>query len=114
LASENRIRSIRFDPDVWALIQRTASADGVSASQFVREAAILRAAWLAGVQSQPFTHVLNDEGRLKDALTHLIDAIGPRGEQSDALVRFIDALQDSRFADIKPEARPGRRLPTPG
>lgn len=41
-----RETKIRFGARAWELIQEEARADGVSASQFVRESAIARAAYL--------------------------------------------------------------------
>lgn len=43
-----RATTVRFTDDVWALVDREATAQGISAAQFVRDAALLRAAVLIG------------------------------------------------------------------
>lgn len=40
-----RIQSIRFSERIWLVIQQQASEQGISASQYIREAAIGRAAF---------------------------------------------------------------------
>ena len=42
-----RATTVRFDESLWALLEREARAQGVSAAQFVRDAAILRVASVA-------------------------------------------------------------------
>lgn len=43
-----RATTVRFSEDVWALVEREAAGQGISAAQFVRDAALLRAAVLIG------------------------------------------------------------------
>ena len=45
-----RATTVRFGEDLWLMLEREAAASGVSAAQFVREAAILRLAMLAGMR----------------------------------------------------------------
>lgn len=56
-----RETKIRFGQRAWALIQEEASLDGVSASQFVREAAIARAVYIrAEREPMPVGEAVND------------------------------------------------------
>lgn len=43
-----RATTVRFGEDLWAMLERESARTGVSAAQFVREAAIMRLAALAG------------------------------------------------------------------
>jgi hypothetical protein len=50
-----KVTTVRFSNDLWATIAREAEIAGVSASQFVREAALARAAASAGARGElPF------------------------------------------------------------
>jgi hypothetical protein len=42
-----KVQTIRFSPETWPMIQEQARLSGVSAGQFVREAALVRAFVLA-------------------------------------------------------------------
>src|SRR6476469_7359880 len=43
-----RATTVRFGDDLWTMLEREAGRHGVSAAQFVRDATILRIAYLAG------------------------------------------------------------------
>jgi hypothetical protein len=45
--------TVRFGEDLWAMLERESTRVGVSAAQFVREAAIIRLAMLAGSRGDP-------------------------------------------------------------
>jgi GAF domain-containing protein len=45
--------TVRFGEDLWVMLEREARTLGVSAAQFVREAAIMRVAMLAGSRGDP-------------------------------------------------------------
>ena len=50
-----KVTTVRFTDDLWAAISREAEIAGVSASQFIREAALARAAASAGARGElPF------------------------------------------------------------
>lgn len=48
-----RPRSVKFSDLTWSIIQRQARVEGVSASQYIREAAIMRAFYEAGHDGDP-------------------------------------------------------------
>ena len=52
-----RATTVRFGEDLWALLEREASTQGVSSAQFVRDAAILRLAHLASEREEPETRL---------------------------------------------------------
>src|SRR4051812_4130641 len=43
-----RATTVRFDDALWRLVEREAGHEGVSAAQYVRDAAVLRAAYAMG------------------------------------------------------------------
>ena len=45
-----RATTVRFSDDLWQLVEREATVQGISAAQFVRDAALLRAAALMGAR----------------------------------------------------------------
>jgi hypothetical protein len=45
-----RATTVRFSDDLWQLVEREAGVQGISAAQFVRDAALLRAAALMGAR----------------------------------------------------------------
>jgi hypothetical protein len=50
-----KVTTVRFSDELWATIQAEAELAGVSASQFIREAALARAAAAAGARGEvPF------------------------------------------------------------
>jgi len=51
-----RATTVRFGEDLWAMLEQEAAASGVSVAQFVREAAILRLAMLAGMRGDDAAH----------------------------------------------------------
>jgi hypothetical protein len=48
-----RATTVRFSDDLWRLLEQEASAAGVSAAQFVRDATVLRIAYLMGRRGEP-------------------------------------------------------------
>src|SRR3954454_18729574 len=43
-----RATTVRFDEALWSLVEREAAHEGVSAAQYVRDAAVMRAAYAMG------------------------------------------------------------------
>jgi hypothetical protein len=50
-----RATTIRFTPELWELLQRESSREGVSVAQFVRDAALFRVAYAAGLRREQET-----------------------------------------------------------
>ena len=48
-----RATTVRFSDDLWSLLEQEAAASGVSAAQFVRDATVLRIAYLMGRRGEP-------------------------------------------------------------
>ncbi|HEX8646406.1 MAG TPA: GAF domain-containing protein [Thermoleophilaceae bacterium] len=48
-----RATTVRFSEDLWSLLEQEAAATGVSAAQFVRDATVLRIAYLMGRRGEP-------------------------------------------------------------
>lgn len=48
-----RATTVRFSDDLWGLLEQEAAAAGVSAAQFVRDATVLRIAYLMGRRGDP-------------------------------------------------------------
>lgn len=48
-----RATTVRFSDDLWSLLEQEAAASGVSAAQFVRDATVVRIAYLMGRRGDP-------------------------------------------------------------
>lgn len=48
-----RATTVRFSEDLWSLLEQEAAASGVSAAQFVRDATVMRIAYLMGRRGEP-------------------------------------------------------------
>jgi GAF domain-containing protein len=81
-----RATTVRFGEDLLALLEREAASQGVSAAQFVRDAAILRLAHLAAERDEPETR-LSIERVASGAL---------RPEPSAAPAPVLEAVRDRR------------------
>ena len=47
-----RATTIRFTPELWTLLQREAEREGVSVAQYVRDSALFRVAYSAGLRRE--------------------------------------------------------------
>jgi hypothetical protein len=54
-----KVTTLRFGADLWALLEREAELAGVSVAQYVREAALARAAFAAGTRAGAPEHILS-------------------------------------------------------
>jgi len=92
--------TVRFGEDLWAMLEREARNLGVSAAQFVREAAIMRVAMLAGSRGDPDAEL---------TIADIAARAGTNRSQIDGVVRALAepgrlaALHDSALLDSPPE-----------
>ena len=57
-----RATTVRFSEDLWRLLEREAEREGVSAAQFIRDASVMRAAYLMGRRGEPAYDALSHMG----------------------------------------------------
>jgi GAF domain len=92
--------TVRFGEDLWAMLEREARTLGVSAAQFVREAAIMRVAMLAGSRGDPDAEL---------TIADIAARAGSKHPRADDLARALGlpgrlaALHDSGLLDSPPE-----------
>jgi hypothetical protein len=93
-----RVTTVRFGTELWALLEEEAARDGTSVSQYIREAALARAAAAAshrgdapfGLVSGAAREVVGDDSRadVQMALATLVRA------QTESLRRDATALRE--------------------
>jgi GAF domain-containing protein len=92
--------TVRFGEDLWEMLEREAHALGVSAAQFVREAAIMRVAMLAGSRGDPDAEL---------TIADIAARTQTRSAQPDDVARALAQpgrlaeLQDAALLDSTPE-----------
>lgn len=79
-----RATTVRFSDDLWGLLEQEAAAAGVSAAQFVRDATVMRIAYLMGRRG---------EANIEDALTRIAGA-APREEGPVPPANVLAAVRD--------------------
>jgi hypothetical protein len=62
-----RATTIRFTPELWELLQREAEREQVSVAQYVRDAALFRVAYGAGVRGDREPAAEGDAGTAQTA-----------------------------------------------
>jgi hypothetical protein len=88
-----KVTTVRFGEDLWALLSEEAARAGVSVSQYVREAALARAAFAVGARAEVPAELFGawartaleaeaDPLETRRALDHLVAALG-RARQAD-------------------------------
>jgi GAF domain-containing protein len=92
--------TVRFGEDLWAMLEREARDLGVSTAQFVREAAIMRVAMLAGSRGDPdaeltIADIAARARSTRPRVDELAKALGEPGR--------LAALHDSALVDSPPE-----------
>jgi hypothetical protein len=80
-----KVTTVRFGEDLWALLEFEAARAGVSVSQYIREAALARAAFAAGTRAGVTSDVL---GRWADATVADVDP----AERRAGAERLVAAL----------------------
>jgi GAF domain len=92
--------TVRFGEDLWAMLERESARLGVSAAQFVREAAIMRVAMLAGARGDP-----DAELSIADIASRATGRSRGVPEFADALAEpgRLAALHDAALLDTPPE-----------
>jgi hypothetical protein len=58
-----RVTTVRFGAELWALLEEVAARDGTSVSQYIREAALARAAFTAGSGGVDLTELVASAAR---------------------------------------------------
>lgn len=95
-----RATTVRFGEDLWAMLDQESARAGVSAAQFVREAAILRLAALAGRRGDPKT-----EATIADIAARATE----RGNRESPLAQALAdpgrlaALHEGLLTDAEPD-----------
>ena len=84
--SAMKATTVRFSTDLWALLEAEAARTGVSVAQYVRDAALARAAFAAGARSGAPAALLNDWA------TAAFDAESSGAERRNAARRLATAL----------------------
>ena len=88
-----RATTVRFSEDLWELLEREAARQGISAAQFVREASILRAAFLIGKRGDP---------EAEATIENLARATSPSPRRADEEGDLLEALRaPERLASLR-------------
>jgi hypothetical protein len=99
-----RATTVRFSEDLWSLVEHEASAEGVSAAQFVRDAAVMRAAYLMGRRGDTdLERVLQLLGREDDP--SVVPATPPDVVAEVRSPARLDALRATGLLDSPRERR---------
>ena len=100
-----KVTTLRFGADLWQLLEREAALDGVSVSQYVREAALARAVGAAAVRGEGPLELLA-------GATREVAAAHPDGERRRhtesvlaPIVRFAAAKAAKEASAVQAEAR---------
>jgi Ribbon-helix-helix protein, copG family len=88
-----KVTTVRFGEDLWALLEHEAARAGVSVSQYVREAALARAAFAAGARADVPRGV--PANRARGALDASADDDTKRAS-ADRLIAALGRTQEHR------------------
>lgn len=94
-----RVTTLRFGPDLWELLEREAAAAGISVSQYVREAALARAAASAGARGEVPFNLLTAASREVAVAAEM--PIDHRVDIERALANLARALAKDQRADAR-------------
>lgn len=94
-----KVTTVRFSQDLWDVIAMEAAMSGVSASEFIREAALARAAAAAGARGEmPFNSFRSAATELQRSSNSNADQ---RVEIQDALKQLSRAMAGSIRSDAQ-------------
>ena len=103
-----KVTTVRFGDDLWTAISSEAERAGVSASQFIREAALARAAAAAGARGE----VLFDSAAIREAAIWSEVPDKRQRELENALAALERALAEGVRTDaaaVRAESQQARR-----
>lgn len=107
-----KVTTVRFSQDLWDVIAMEAALAGVSASEFIREAALARAAAAAGSRGDmPFTSFSSAAAELGRASEG--SNADQRAEIHDALAKLSRAMAGSIRSDaeaLRAQSHQARRV----
>jgi hypothetical protein len=93
-----KVTTVRFSQDLWDVVSMEAAMAGVSASEFIREAALARAAAAAGARGDmPFTS-------FSSAATEIQRASGGDGAQRAEIQNALAQLSRAMAGSIRSDA----------
>jgi hypothetical protein len=93
-----KVTTVRFGADLWGLLETEAAHAGVSASQYIREAALARAAAAAAARGEgPFELLA---GAVREVMRHELDpAKRIEVERALAVLARLTAIERVRDAE---------------
>jgi hypothetical protein len=123
-----KVTTLRFGRDLWQLLEREAGRVGTSVSQYVREAALARAAAAAGARGEsPFDLLAAEAGELvewaetddqRSRIEEAIDVIAHARDTRDSALALRAQSRQAREQSLRRKARAagavedaGRRTP---
>jgi hypothetical protein len=105
-----RATTVRFSEALWAMLEREAEREGVSAAQFIREATILRTAYAMGQRGDPTFDAALDHAAGRERPSETFDAGARRKALLEAAAAArepgrLDALRATGLldSDVSPE-----------
>jgi hypothetical protein len=104
-----KVTTVRFGVDLWEFLDREAALVGVSVSQYIREAALTRAAASAAARGEDALDLL---GRMRvEGDSRLVNAPheDPRGSRPSRAVRDAAAAQVSEAKAVRAQSEQASR-----
>src|SRR5436190_24298005 len=93
-----KVTTVRFSEDLWGALSREAALAGVSASQFIREAALARASAAAGARGElPF-------GSFSSTADEIAATVSPGALQRHDVQEALGLLTQAIAGDVRTDA----------
>ena len=90
-----RATTVRFGEDLWEMLENEATRQGVSSAQFIRDAALLRVAFLAGKRGDEQMEAEVGELARRHAEPQMVPGLDtPARREALARTRLLDAAPD--------------------